>query len=90
MTTNQKAVLSFMQANPGEFFASEIAEGCGLEEKSVRPILTGLAKTTKDRAEVYVAVSEGTKEVTDKDGNQVTRTYKKYSLTDEGAAVVID
>lgn len=89
-TDKQKAIVAFLQANPGEFFASEIAEGCGLEEKSVRPVLSGLAKATKERADIYVEVSEGQKEVLDKDGNKVVRTYKKYSLTEAGKAVVIE
>lgn len=87
LTEKQIAVLGFMQANGGAHFASDIAEGCGLEEKSVRPVLTGLAKATKERAEIYVEVSEGTKEVLDKDGNKVTRTYKMYALTADGNAV---
>ena len=87
LTEKQIAVLGFMQANDGAHFASDIADGCGLEEKSVRPVLTGLAKPTKERAEIYVEVSEGTKEVLDKDGNKVTRTYKMYSLTADGNAV---
>lgn len=87
LTEKQIAVLGFMQANDGAHFASDIADGCGLEEKSVRPVLTGLAKPTKERAEIYVEVSEGTKEVLDKDGNKVTRTYKMYALTADGNAV---
>lgn len=87
LTEKQTAVLAWMQANNGDHFASEIAEGCGYEEKSVRPVLTGLAKATKERVEIYVAVSEGEKEVLDKDGNPVVRTYKKYSLTADGAAI---
>lgn len=87
LTEKQTAVLAWMQANGGEHFASEIADGCGLEEKSVRPVLTGLTKATKDRAEIYVVVSEGEKEVLDKDGNPVVRTYKKYALTADGAAI---
>ena len=87
LTEKQIAVLGFMQANEGAHFASDIAEGCGLEEKSVRPVLTGLAKATKERAEIYVEVSEGSKEVLDKDGNPVTRTYKMYALTADGIAV---
>lgn len=89
-TEKQKAIVAFLQANPGEWFASEIAEGCGLEEKSVRPVLSGLAKATKERTEIYLEVSEGQKEVLDKDGNKVVRTYKKYTLTDAGKAVVIE
>lgn len=90
-TDKQKAIVAFLQANPGEYFASEIAEACGLEEKSVRPVLSGLAKATKERTEIYVAVSDGhAKEVLDKEGNPVTRNYKKYSLTEEGMAVVIE
>ena len=89
-TEKQKAIVAFLQANPGEWFASEIAEGCDLEEKSVRPVLSGLAKATKERTEIYLEVSEGQKEVLDKDGNKVVRTYKKYTLTDAGKAVVIE
>lgn len=89
-TEKQKAIIAFLQANPGEFFASEIAEATGLEEKSVRPVLSGLAKATKERADIYLEVSEGQKEVLDKDGNKVVRTYKKYSLTEAGKAVVIE
>ena len=89
-TEKQKAIVAFLQANPGEYFASEIAEGCGLEEKSVRPVLSGLAKATKERTEIFVVVGEGQKEATDKDGNSVIRTYKKYSLTDFGASYVIE
>ena len=87
LTEKQGLVLGWMQANEGAHFASDIAAGCGLEEKSVRPVLTGLAKATKERAEIYVAVSEGQKEVLDKDGNKVTRTYKMYALTADGIAV---
>jgi predicted transcriptional regulator len=89
-TEKQKAIVAFLQANPGEWFASEIADGCGLEEKSVRPVLSGLAKATKERADIYVEVSEGQKEVLDKDGNKVVRTYKKYALTEAGKAIVIE
>ena len=89
-TDKQKAIVAFLQANPGEWFASEIAEGCGLEEKSVRPILSGLAKATKERIEIFLAVGEGQKEVVDKDGNKVVRTYKKYSLTEFGAGYVVE
>lgn len=84
LTEKQIAVLSWMQANEGYHFASEIAEGCGLEEKQVRPVLTGLAKTTKERTIVYVQVSEGEKEVLDKEGHPVVRNYKTYALTDSG------
>lgn len=90
LTEKQGLVLGWMQANEGEHFASEIAEGCGLEEKSVRPVLTGLAKATKERSDIYVAVSEGEKEVLDKEGKPTTRTYKMYALTDAGIAVVIE
>lgn len=89
-TEKQKAIVAFLQANPGEYFASEIAEATGLEEKSVRPVLSGLAKATKERTEIFLEVGEGQKEVTDKDGNTVIRTYKKYSLTAFGAAYVIE
>ena len=54
LTEKQGIVLGWMQANEGEHFASDIAAGCGLEEKSVRPVLTGLAKPTKERAEVEI------------------------------------
>lgn len=87
LTEKQLAVLSWMQANGGEHFAYEIADGCGLAEASVRPVLTGLAKTTKERDVIYIAVSEGEREVLDKDGNPVVRIYKKYSLTADGEAV---
>lgn len=87
LTEKQILVLGWMQANEGAHFASEIADGLGLGELSVRPVLTGLAKATKDRADIYVEVSEGTKEVLDKEGNPVTRTYKMYSLTNAGIAV---
>lgn len=90
LTEKQGLVLGWMQANEGEHFASDIAAGCGLEEKSVRPVLTGLAKATKERTDIYVAVSEGEKEVLDKEGKPVTRTYKMYALTDAGIAVVIE
>lgn len=90
LTEKQIIVLNWMKANEGEHFASVIADGCGLEEKSVRPILTGLAKATKERADIYVAVGEGDKEVLDKDGKPVTRTYKTYSLTDAGIDLVIE
>jgi predicted transcriptional regulator len=90
LTEKQGLVLGWMQANEGDHFASDIAAGCGLEEKSVRPVLTGLAKATKERTDIYVAVSEGDKEVLDKDGKAVTRTYKMYSLTDAGVSVVIE
>lgn len=87
LTEKQILVLGWMQANEGAHFASEIAEGLGLGELSVRPVLTGLAKATKERTDIYVAVSEGEKEVLDKEGKPVTRTYKMYSLTDAGLAV---
>lgn len=90
LTEKQGLVLGWMQANEGAHFASDIAAGCGLEEKSVRPVLTGLAKTTKERTDIYVAVSEGEKEVLDKEGKPVTRIYKMYELTDAGIAVVIE
>jgi predicted transcriptional regulator len=90
LTEKQGLVLGWMQANEGAHFASDIAAGCGLEEKSVRPVLTGLAKATKERSDIYVAVSEGEKEVLDKEGKPVTRTYKMYELTDAGIAVVIE
>lgn len=90
LTEKQGLVLGWMQANEGSHFASDIAAGCGLEEKSVRPVLTGLAKATKERSDIYVAVSEGEKEVLDKEGKPVTRTYKMYELTDAGIAVVIE
>lgn len=89
-TSNQKAIVAFLQANPGVYFAEEIAEGCGLSEKVVRPVLSGLAKTTKERENIFITVSEGEKEVLDKDGNKVIRTYKKYSLTDYGTNYNID
>lgn len=90
LTEKQGLVLGWMQANEGAHFASDIAAGCGLEEKSVRPVLTGLSKATKERTDIYVAVSEGEKEVLDKEGKPVTRTYKMYELTDAGIAVVIE
>jgi predicted transcriptional regulator len=90
LTEKQGLVLGWMQANEGAHFASDIAAGCGLEEKSVRPVLTGLAKATKERTDIYVAVSEGEKEVLDKEGKPVTRSYKMYELTDAGIAVVIE
>jgi predicted transcriptional regulator len=90
LTEKQGLVLGWMQANEGAHFASDIAAGCGLEEKSVRPVLTGLAKATKERIDIYVAVSEGEKEVLDKENKPVTRTYKMYELTDAGIAVVIE
>lgn len=90
LTEKQIVILNWMKANEGEHFATDIADGCGLEEKSVRPILTSLAKATKDRTDIYVAVGEGEKEVLDKDGNPVVRTYKTYGLTDAGIALVIE
>lgn len=90
LTEKQGIVLGWMQANEGEHFAADIAAGCGLEEKSVRPVLTGLAKTTKERTEIYVAVSEGEKEVLDKDGKPVVRSYKMYALTEDGINLVIE
>ena len=91
ITEKQTIVLAWMQANEGEHFASEIAEGCGLTEASVRPILTGLTKPTKERADVYVAKSDDKKEkeVLDKDGNPVTRSYNVYFLTEAGAALAL-
>ena len=71
LTEKQVQVLGWMQANEGEHFASDIAAGCGLEEKSVRPVLTGLAKATKERTDIYVAVSEGEKEVLDKEAEMI-------------------
>ncbi len=90
LTEKQVTILEWMKANEGEHFASDIAEGCGLEEKSVRPVLTGLAKPTKERAEVYVQVSEGEKEVLDKEGKPVVRNYKMYALTEAGIQVEIE
>ena len=87
LTEKQIQVLGWMQANEGAHFASDIAADLGLSELSVRPVLTGLTKTTKDRSEIYVAVSEGEKEVLDKEGKPVVRTYKMYALTEAGANV---
>lgn len=90
LSEKQIIVLNWMKSNEGDHFACDIAAGCGLEEKSVRPVLTSLAKATKDRTDIYVAVSEGEKEVLDKEGKPVVRTYKMYGLTSAGADLVIE
>lgn len=85
LSDNMKAIVKFMQANEGDLFASDIAEGTGVAEKSVNPVLTALVKRT-----ICEKGDAGQKEVKDKNGNPVTRTYQRYHLTAAGADLVIE
>lgn len=84
LTDKMKGAIAFLRANDGAHFCQDIADALGIEGKNLSPVLTSLVK--RGLAET----SEGQREVKDKNGNPVTRTYKMYSLTEDGNTISLD
>ena len=89
LTQKTARVLEILKDNGGEMFAADIAaidaEMFDKADRSVSPLLVNLSKKG------FVAnVGRGEREVLDKDGNKVTRTYAKYQVTNDGIALDYD
>lgn len=85
LTEKSAAVMAFLQANEGEFFGDEIANELELNPKGIHGVMNGLVKR-----EFVGKTEKQPREVTDKEGNQVTRNYVKYYLTEQGQAHDLD
>lgn len=83
LTEKCASVLAWLQANDnGEvgYFGVEIAEALELNAKGIHGVMNSLVKNA--------LVGKGTREGkgTDKDGNEIVKTYTTYFLTDAGRA----
>lgn len=85
LTDKMKGALAFLQANEGTYFCSDIAEAIGSTDKSLSPVLTSLVKR-----ELIVKTGTAPKVVKDKNGNDVTREYAQYALTEAGKMISLD
>lgn len=88
LTEKSAMVLGFLQANPGGYFGDEIAAETELNPRGIHGVLNSLFKhglVQKEKANREVTV-------TDKEGNEKTveKELTVYSLTDAGAAFVIE
>ena len=91
LTEKTAKVLEILKDNGGAMFAADIAEVDPAlftsGARSVSPILVHLTKAGKE----YVAnVGKAERKVLDKDGNEVTRSYAQYQVTDAGLALEYD
>lgn len=83
LTAKTAQVLEILKANGQPMFAAEVAEEDPVTfEKGARSVGTILERLFKLG---FVDKGEGERQVIDaKSGNEVTRTYKTYQITDEG------
>ena len=84
LTEKMVAILSFLGANEGDLFASDIAASMeGVTEKQVNPVCTSLVgKGLVEKGE------KGTKQVVNKKGIEETREYNRYHITEAGRAAL--
>ena len=89
LSEKQLAVIGILREADGPMFASDIAAQDPVlfekGEKSVNPLMTHLVAKYG-----LVEKADAAKEVQDKEGNTVTRTYKTYSLTELGREAVVE
>jgi predicted ArsR family transcriptional regulator len=83
LTGKTASVLSFLQANDGQYFGDEIAAAVGLNPRGIHGVLNSLVKNgliEKDETERTISI----------DGVDVTRAYKVYFLTPKGETFDVD
>lgn len=89
LTIKTAKVLEILKDNGGEMFAADIAEiDAELFDKGARSVSPILVTLT--RRGFVENVGKAEREVLDKDGNKVVRSYAQYQVTDEGTALVYD
>lgn len=82
LTEKMRAVLSFLAANEGSHFVSDIAAAIeGATDKQINPVCTVLVGRG-----LVAKGDKGTKKVVNKKGLEEIRSYQTYFITDSGLA----
>lgn len=89
LTVKTAKVLEILKDNGGTMFAADVAEiDADLFDKGARSVSPILVTLT--RRGFVENVGKADRQVLDKDGNEVTRSYAQYQVTAEGQALDYD
>jgi predicted transcriptional regulator len=83
LTAKTASVISFLQANHGQYFGDEIAAAVGLNPRGIHGVLNSLVKNGFiEKVDTERTISA--------DGVDVVKSYKVYGLTPKGETLDVE
>jgi predicted transcriptional regulator len=83
LTARTASVISFLQANPGQYFGDEIAAAVGLNPRGIHGVLNSLVKND-------LIEKVDTERTISKDGVDTVKAAMAYTLSQKGETFDVD